>query len=155
MDAFLTSVVAVVGTLLGSVVSYFFRVRATDRSAEHARAEKLRQERIDAYCSYAGALLEYRRVLVLRWFVRNEDRPEENTPELMERVYTTRYAAQEAMFRVQMVTGSSEVAELAEHALDSVTDLHNVATREELDRCRDASRQAIREFVAVGKEHTG
>ncbi|WP_269855624.1 hypothetical protein [Streptomyces sp. RPT161] len=71
MGAVLPSVIAVLGTLLGSTVTHAFQRRTAERAARLTRDEKLRQERIDAYCGYAGALLEYRRVLVQRWFVVN------------------------------------------------------------------------------------
>lgn len=81
MEAVVASVVAVIGTLLGSGITHFFQSRAAERSEQFARAERLRQERIDAYCAYAGALLDYRRVLVHRWFVlHEEDRCDEDSP---------------------------------------------------------------------------
>jgi hypothetical protein len=57
--------------------------RSDERTERFAHAERLRQERIDTYCADAGALLTYRRLLVLRWFVVHEDRPEQNTPALI------------------------------------------------------------------------
>ncbi len=149
MDAVPGSVIAVLGTLLGSAVTHLFRSRATERRDRSTRQEKLRQDRIDAYCSFAGALLEYRRVMVQRWFVQHENRTEEDTPELQESVYKMRYTAQEAMFRAQMITDDAGLVELAERTLDSVAELHRAETRAALDAQRDASRQAIREFVAT------
>ncbi|MEU1625884.1 hypothetical protein ABZ746_11270 [Streptomyces sp. NPDC020096] len=149
MGAVLPSVIAVLGTLLGSTVTHTFQRRASERSARLTRTEKLRQERIDAYCAFAGALLEYRRVLVQRWFVQHEDRVDEDTPELQEQVYKLRYAAHEAMFRAQMLTGSAELSRLAERTLENVTALHRAGERAELDAARDASRLAIRDFVAA------
>ncbi|GAA2576077.1 hypothetical protein [Streptomyces tubercidicus] len=45
MEAVAASVVAVLGTLLGSGVTHVLQTRATDRSERFARAERLRQER--------------------------------------------------------------------------------------------------------------
>jgi hypothetical protein len=149
MGAVLPSVIAVLGTLLGPTVTHTFQRRTAERSARLSRDEKLRQERIDAYCAYAGALLEYRRVLVQRWFVQHENRVDEDTPELQEQVYKLRYAAYEAMFRAQMLTGSPELSELAQRTLDVVSALHRAEVRGELDAARDTSRLAIRDFVAA------
>ncbi|KUL35534.1 hypothetical protein ADL22_27285 [Streptomyces sp. NRRL F-4489] len=150
MEAVIGSVVAVLGTLLGSVVTHLFQRRSADRSEHFARAERLRQERIDAYCAYAGALLDYRRVLVHRWFVRHEgERCGEDTPELREEVYKNRYAAQEAMFRAQMVSDDPEILGLTERIMAAVTEIHWADDRDALDALRDTTRQGIRDFVAA------
>ncbi|MEU9120325.1 hypothetical protein AB0C96_10755 [Streptomyces sp. NPDC048506] len=154
MEAVVASIVAVIGTLLGSGVTHVFQSRAIDRSERFARAERLRQERIDAYCAYAGALLDYRRVLVHRWFVlHEEDRCDEDSPELREEVYKTRYAAQEAMFRAQMVSDDPDVLDLTERLMTEVTELHWVDDQQALTARRAATRQAIRDFVAATARH--
>ncbi|MEU5018494.1 hypothetical protein AB0G60_13890 [Streptomyces angustmyceticus] len=150
MEAVVASVVAVVGTLLGSGVTHFFQSRAAERSEQFARAERLRQERIDAYCAYAGALLDYRRVLVHRWFVlHEEDRCDEDSPELREEVYKTRYTAQEAMFRAQMVTDDPRILERSEQVMAETTELHWAPDREALTALRATTRQGIRDFIAA------
>ncbi|MFG2135455.1 hypothetical protein [Streptomyces sp. NPDC048650] len=150
MEAVVASVVAVVGTLLGAGVTQLFQTRATERSERIAREERLRQERIDAYCAYAGALLDYRRVLVHRWFVVHEDdRCDEDSPALREEVYKTRYTAQEAMFRAQMVTDDAQVLTRSEQVMADVTELHWAADRDTLTALRATTRQGIRDFIAA------
>ncbi|MCX5448637.1 hypothetical protein ACFVJW_31250 [Streptomyces libani] len=150
----MASVVAVVGTLLGSGITHVFQSRSADRSERFARAERLRQERIDAYCAYAGALLEYRRVLVHRWFVLHEDdRCGEDTPELREEVYKTRYSAQEAMFRAQMVSDDPEILDRSEQVMAATTELHWARDREALTELRATTRQGIRDFIAATSRH--
>ncbi|MFE0377385.1 hypothetical protein ACFW1M_17760 [Streptomyces inhibens] len=154
MEAVVASVVAVIGTLLGSGITYFFQSRAADRSEQFARAERLRQERIDAYCAYAGALLDYRRVVVHRWFVLNEeDRCDEDSPELREEMYKTRYTAQEAMFRAQMVTDDPEILDRTEEVMSAVTELHWARDREAFTALRTTTRQGIRDFIAATVRH--
>ncbi|GLW16478.1 hypothetical protein Stsp01_32210 [Streptomyces sp. NBRC 13847] len=146
----MASAVAVVGTLLGSGITHFFQSRATDRNERFARAERLRQERIDAYCAYAGALLDYRRILVHRWFVVHEgDRCAEDTPALREEVYKNRYAAQEAMFRAQMVTEDAEILDRSERVMAAVTELHWAPDLEALTTLRTSTRQGIRDYIAA------
>ncbi|MEI5134243.1 hypothetical protein RB199_21215 [Streptomyces libani] len=128
-------------------------VRPTAASGSPA-AERLRQERIDAYCAYAGALLEYRRVLVHRWFVLHEDdRCGEDTPELREEVYKTRYSAQEAMFRAQMVSDDPEILDRSEQVMAATTELHWARDREALTELRATTRQGIRDFIAATSRH--
>ncbi|MGY0060778.1 hypothetical protein ACWY4P_30255 [Streptomyces sp. LZ34] len=153
MEAVLASVIAVLGTVLGSAVTHTFQRRSADRSEHFAREEKLRQERIDAYCAYAGALLNYRRVLVHRWYVTHENRVDEDTPELREHVYELRYAAQEAMFRAQMVSDDPALVELAERIMEHVTELHRAGDRDRLNDIRERSRQGVRDFIAAATPH--
>ncbi|MER6144254.1 hypothetical protein ABT174_30145 [Streptomyces sparsogenes] len=153
MEAVLASVIAVLGTVLGSGVTHAFQRRSADRSEQFARTERLRQERIDAYCAYAGALLNYRRVLVQRWFVQHENRPDEDTPELREHVYELRYAAQEAMFRAQMLSDDPALVELSERLLEHVTELHHAEDRDRLNEIRELSRQGVRDFIAAATPH--
>ncbi|MFD0165204.1 hypothetical protein ACFVJH_13765 [Streptomyces decoyicus] len=154
MEAVVASVVAVIGTLLGSGITHFFQNRAAERSEQFARAERLRQERIDAYCAYAGALLDYRRVLVHRWFVLHEEgRCDEDSPELREEVYKTRYAAQEAMFRAQMVTDDAGILERSEQVMSATTELHWARDQETLTALRTTTRQGIRDFIAATTRH--
>ncbi|MFD8384125.1 hypothetical protein ACFV2X_37370 [Streptomyces sp. NPDC059679] len=153
MEAVLASFIAVLGTVLGSGVTYVFQRRTTERGEHFARAEKLRQERIDAYCAYAGALLNYRRVLIQRWFVTHENRPDEDTPELGEHVYEMRYAAQEAMFRAQMLSDDPALVELAERLMSYVTELHKAEDRAQLDDIRQRTRQGVRDFIAAATPH--
>ncbi|MBO0654155.1 hypothetical protein J1792_15650 [Streptomyces triculaminicus] len=149
MEAVLASVIAVLGTLLGSGATHLFQRRSDERSAHFTRGERLRQERIDAYCAYAGAFLDYRRVIVHRWFVTHENRRDEDTPELRETVYKLRYAAQEAMFRAQMVSDDPALVELTEHVLESLADMERAGDREQLAELRAVSRQRLRDFVAT------
>ncbi|MHB6909176.1 hypothetical protein [Streptomyces sp. DB-54] len=150
MEAVIASIVAVFGTLLGSAVTHHFQSRSADRSERFARAERLRQERMDAYCAYAGALLDYRRVLVHRWFVlHEEERCGEDTPELREEVYKARYTAQEAMFRAQMVSDDPDVLDRSEQIMEEVTAIHWATDFTAFSDLRDTTRRSIRDFVAA------
>ncbi|GAA1353420.1 hypothetical protein GCM10009612_13890 [Streptomyces beijiangensis] len=147
------SVIAVLGTLIGAGSTYYFQRKAQERTEAFTRLERVRQERIEAFSAYAGALLNYRRVLVFRWFVIHEGRFAEDTPELLSETYTKRYAAQEAMFRAQLVGNSPELTALAERAMEQITELHKIADRAALDAARDRTRQSIRDLVTAVTPH--
>ncbi|MCF3125205.1 hypothetical protein IPZ68_36745 [Streptomyces arenae] len=152
MEAVAASVIAVLGTLLGAGVTHAFQRRAIERTEQFTRAEKLRQERIDAYCAYAGALVNYRRVLVDRWFSRAGNRTEESE-ETRFRSYELRSEAQEALFRVQLLTTDDALVRLAAQTLDQVADVHRTDDRAELGERRRVSRDAINSFVSEAKRH--
>ncbi|MEU6122998.1 hypothetical protein [Streptomyces sp. NPDC047123] len=146
--------IAVLGTLLGAGVTHSFQRRSIERTERFTRAERLRQERIDAYCAYAGALVNYRRTLVDRWFGRTEPARRESD-ELRLRSYEMRSEAQEALFRVQLLTGDDELVRLAWETLDVVAEVHQTDDRGELAERRRVSREAINSFVAAAKQHVG
>ncbi|MFE0174228.1 hypothetical protein ACFWZ2_18080 [Streptomyces sp. NPDC059002] len=152
MEAVAASVIAVLGTLLGAGVTHSFQRRAIERTEEFTRGEKLRQERIDAYCAYAAALVNYRRVIVDRWFRREENRIDESE-EARFQSYELRSEAQEALFRVQLLTTDDALVQQAREALDHVADVHKALDRDEFTQRREVSRDAINSFVTAAKGH--
>ncbi|NUR67981.1 MAG: hypothetical protein HOQ47_19700 [Streptomyces sp.] len=98
------SVIAVLGTLLGAGVTHTFQQRALVRSEEFARDERLRKERLDAYCAYAGLVVSYRVALMTRWWCTHESRSAEEAKEARLRSYDMRSEVREALFRVRMLS---------------------------------------------------
>ncbi|MFF3817459.1 hypothetical protein ACFYYD_12745 [Streptomyces bluensis] len=152
METIIASAIAVLGTLLGSGITLAVQQRTTDRSHEFTRREKLRQERLDAYSAYAGALLNYRRCLVHLWFCENEE-PHEDPDAVRVRAYDLRSGAQEALFRVQMLTDDETLSQSAETVLADVTALAKTETRSELDQRRVRTRDDISRLVRAAKRH--
>ncbi|MGW1489961.1 hypothetical protein [Streptomyces sp. NPDC002402] len=153
MEAIIASAVAVLGTLLGSGITLAFQQRTTARGQEFIRSEKLRQERLDAYSVYAGALLNYRRCLVHLWFCMRKQPPPEDPDEVRIRAYDLRSAAQEALFRVQMLTDDEALSLAAEAVLADITTLHKTDNRAELDERRRRTRDRISHLVSAAKQH--
>ncbi|WP_199185670.1 hypothetical protein [Streptomyces carminius] len=148
------ALIAVLGTLLGSGITYVFQRRTTAYGEELARRERLRQERIDAYCMYAGALHNYRRMLVHRWFAEHERPGEEDMPALLRDVYRLRSEAHEALFRMRLLTRDPALEEVARSALESVTGLHGRGLdRAGLDARRTSSKRAVEDFVTTAAQY--
>ncbi|MFF4132251.1 hypothetical protein ACFY1B_12045 [Streptomyces mirabilis] len=153
METIIASAIAVLGTLLGSGITLAFQQRTTDRSHHFARREKLRQERLDAYSAYAGALINYRRCLVHLWFCEHEQPPPEDADTVRIRAYDLRSNAQEALFRVQMLTDDETLSRTAEVVLADITALPKADSRVELDALRVQTRDDIGRLVSTGKQH--
>ncbi|MER5582159.1 hypothetical protein ABT090_10945 [Streptomyces asoensis] len=153
METIIASGIAVLGTLLGSGITLAFQQRTTDRSHQFTRREKLRQERLDAYSAYAGALVNYRRCLVHLWFCEREQPPPEDPDAVRIRAYDLRSNAQEALFRVQMLTGDETLSRVAENVLADVTALRKTDSRTELDDARVRTRDDISRLVRAAKTH--
>lgn len=155
MEVVVTSLIAVLGTLLGSSLTYLFHRRTALRAEQFTRNERLRQERIDAYCSYGGALANYRRGQMDHWFARHDGRPmeEESLHEMRRETQRLRTAAMEAMFRAELLTHSPALEALGRQALKAIDRIAETQSREELEPARAASRSAIYEFVATSRLH--
>ncbi|NYV74872.1 hypothetical protein [Streptomyces sp. UH6] len=151
------SVIAVFGTLLGAGVTHLFQRNTLRRTEENARSEKLRQERIDAYCVFGGALANYRRGQMDHWFAgRGGDghlASESEVHELRRAAQRLRAAAMEAMFRAELLTDSSELTSLGREALKAADGIDRAASRAELDRARDESRRLIYGYMAAARPH--
>ena len=153
METIIASAIAVLGTLLGSGLTLAFQQRTTDKGHQFTRHERLRQERLDAYSAYAGALINYRRCLVHLWFCEHEEPPHEDPGVVRVRAYDLRSSAQEALFRVQMLTDDDALSEAAEAVLADVTALSKTDSRTELDQRRVKTRDDISRLVRASKLH--
>ncbi|TPQ24068.1 hypothetical protein [Streptomyces sporangiiformans] len=153
METIIASAIAVLGTLLGSGITLAFQQRTTDRSHRFARRETLRQERLDAYSTYAGALINYRRCLVHLWFCEHEQSPPDDPDEVRTRAYDLRSSAQEALFRVQMLTDDETLSQAAEAVLADVTALSKTESRTEFDEGRVRTRDDVSALVRAAKRH--
>jgi hypothetical protein len=153
VEIIVTSVVAVVGTLLGSLATHYFQRRNRADAERFERNERLRQERVSAYTTYGGALVSLRRAQIDRWYAVHEERQSADPDAIRYETYRLRTNALEAMFRVQLVTESRELIERAQQAIDSVDHLSLRTPAEEFKNARDVSRQGIFSFVEAARAH--
>ncbi|MET8471020.1 hypothetical protein ABZY90_07110 [Streptomyces sp. NPDC006422] len=155
MVVVITSVIAVLGTLLGAGLSHVLQSRTAARGQDFARAERLRQERIDAYCAFGGALANYRRGQLDYWFPRHDRRPDDSTGvhELRREAQRLRAVAMEALFRVELLTDAPALVTLGREALEAVATITTAADREELAGLRERSRTLIHDFVTASRPH--
>lgn len=153
VEIIVTSVVAVLGTLLGSLATHYFQRRNRADAERFERDERLRQERVSAYTTYGGALVSLRRAQIDRWYAVHEERRNADPDAARYETYRLRTVALEAMFRVQLVTESQPLIGLAQQAIDTVDRLTLRIPADEFKGARDASRQAIFDFVEAARAH--
>lgn len=147
MEAVWGSAVAVLGTLLGSAVTYAFQRDASRRSERFARSEALRQERMAAYSAFAAALEDYRRGQSDRWYRRAVDPGGDAFLRARDEAHRLRTAARQALYRVRLLTDDDGVARAAERAYRCTWDVSNAQDQPGHD-ARDAeARQAVEAFV--------
>ncbi|MEV7978774.1 hypothetical protein [Streptomyces sp. NPDC086519] len=148
MDAIITSVVAVVGTLAGALLTHLFQIRATERADRADRSARLRQDRLEACSTFAAAATRLRRAANDRWFRRQES-PDGHEPfEIADEFYGIRTAAWEACYRLRMVTADAELDQLAGAVINEASAV--LAAREHADvrARRDRASALIEDFVA-------
>ncbi|MEV6011966.1 hypothetical protein AB0M29_34780 [Streptomyces sp. NPDC051976] len=148
MEVVWTSVVAVVGTLLGSVITHGFQ-RVRDRRGElFARSEALRQERMAAYSAFASAVEDYRRGQADRWYRKLEDPDGGTFFAARDETHRLRTVARQSLYRVKLLTDDAEVVLAAERAYWCTWDVSNARDQSDRD-ARDAqARGAIESFVS-------
>jgi hypothetical protein len=147
MNGALTSLIAVTGTLLGSVVTYVFQRRTTGRAEQFTRDERLRQERLSAYSAFAEAVMEYRHEQLTQWLRRHgeliEPSPEANRAEQGR----PRATAWQARYRIQLLADEPKLIELADKAIDAVADIHRSKEPGELEQHGKRTRQRVEDFI--------
>ncbi|NGO79153.1 hypothetical protein G6045_26375 [Streptomyces sp. YC504] len=150
-----TSVIAVLGTLLGVGVSHLFQARSLRRAEVFSRAERLRQERMEAYTAFAAALVALRRAQTERWLLDRGKPFDEGEPAMRARAFDLRNEAYDALFRVQLVTERPELVRRAEAVLEVVGRIKQARDEAEFDVRRVEAKQQIHAFVAEAKGHLG
>jgi hypothetical protein len=79
MEASVAAIIAVVGTLLGSITTYMLQRRTAAEQAAVLRNERLRQEQLATCSAFAGALTELKRAVITLWFRRRDSETSEET----------------------------------------------------------------------------
>ncbi|MDJ0461711.1 hypothetical protein [Streptomyces sp. H27-C3] len=142
-----TALVAVLGTLLGSLATHLFQRQTAERAATLARVEQLRQERISAYSAFAGAVVDYRRGQNDRWHRKTEAPGSEQAETSRMESYRLRSSAHQALFRVQLVCDDGAAVRLASSVFEATNCMHDATDEtERATRSRNA-REAVRAFI--------
>jgi hypothetical protein len=144
-----TAVIAVIGTLLGSVVTHVLQRRANERSAAASRAERLRLERISAYSAFAGALVDFRRGQNDRWHRARDTPGSSDAEESRIDSYRLRSSAHQALIRVQLVCEDRQTLEMAHHAFEVTNCMHEASDEGDRSQRAEQAREALSEFIGA------
>lgn len=153
MNAIVTSVIAVLGTLLGSSVTHVFQQRSARRLERNALDATLRRERLDVYGTYAGLLVDLRQALLHHWFCVHEGRDADDEAALRKRSFELRSGTQHALFQLQLICDEPELTAAAVEAFTSVGAINRAQDRTDLDARRDATRSLIDGFVGTARRY--
>ncbi|NJP98788.1 hypothetical protein HCN51_56815 [Nonomuraea sp. FMUSA5-5] len=148
MQVVFAALIAIAGTLLGSLTTFLFQRWTVARTESFTRTERLRQERMKAYSAFAGAVLDLRVKQGARWGAkRRADASPEAYAEAKAIQNQSRAAAWQALCLVRLLTDDDEALRLAGAAMELAADIHTLVTLEELDKRMGEVRQAVDRFI--------
>jgi hypothetical protein len=153
MDAIVTSLVAVLGTLLGSTMTHLFQQRSARRAERAAREERLRQELLEMFGTCAGLLVDFRQAMLHHWFCKHEGRDAEDEVALRNRAFELRSSTQHALLRVQLITDEPEPLAAANAAFTAVGRIDRAEDRADVVVRRDTTRELIDTFVETARRY--
>lgn len=149
MEAVLTSLIAVSGTLLGSVLTFAVQRRTSARAEVFARSQQLRQDRLTTYSAYAGAVTALKQATVTLWFRLQEAPDGPETRHAFAECDRLGAAAENAQFQVRLLAGDSALVALAAQAFDTLGPLRAASTRADLARREQDLEGALNAFIAA------
>jgi hypothetical protein len=153
MSAVLVSLIAVAGTLLGSLSTYLFQRRTAIHTERVAREERLRQDRLAACGTFAAAITEVKRAVITAWF-RREERDDEWRAAMTE-ADRMGAAAEAAHLRLSLLTDDADLHRSAEAVSAQIAVLRAATNKAELEDRETALVTAREAFIAAARRAVG
>jgi hypothetical protein len=153
VDSIIASLAAIIGVVLGAVLTYFFQVRNARQAQEFTRDQQFRQERLAAYSEFAGIVTDLRRSENDRWHREQEDPQGAPFISARDESYQLRARATAAMCRVQLAGADATLSQLAERALNATTEVHTANDEDDRARRGEKARVALQDFLAAAASH--
>jgi heme exporter protein D len=152
VQAVATSIVAVLGTLLGAVLSYGLQRRMLNEVHDSARRDQRQQHRLAAFGAFAAATMDLRRAEYDRWNRRVESPDGVESVEVRQESYRLRGEAWNAFFRLKLVADPASEAAIMKHAEEAVQAAASVSKAPDAVELRERgerARQLLETFVEV------
>lgn len=150
MEAVLTSVIAVGGTLLGALVAGLLQHRLTRRERLAVQSAELRREGLTAVTALVAALAEHRRAMWVREDLRLNGAAPTVYEEARAASHATRAAITAPLTAVKILVPA--LAEQADTAARATYSLRNTADAETLDAQRAAAISATDRLVLAAAD---
>ncbi|MFC9122729.1 hypothetical protein ACFTXO_23485 [Streptomyces sp. NPDC057067] len=152
----IATVLAVVGTLLGSIVTGTFQHLAAGRAERAAAAEQLRRDRLDAVTTLASAGSDHRRTLWMRGEARLRGASDAELEELRAKSHITRSAITRPLVALRLLVPDPAVHTTAQAMVVATYDMVDAATSiEELTAAQDTARAAHDRFIDAAAAYFG
>src|SRR4051794_36084131 len=149
VSAVLVSLIAVAGTLLGSLSTYLFQRRTAMHAETVARNERLRQDRLAACGTFAAAITDVKRAVITAWFRRNDH--DDEWLAAMTEADRMGAAAEGAHLRMSLLTDDPDLHRSADAVSAQIAVLRAATDKAQLEG-REAEFAAAREaFIAAAR----
>ncbi|MFF4484693.1 hypothetical protein ACFY1A_48200 [Streptomyces sp. NPDC001520] len=142
------TILAVVGTLLGAVVSGLFQHKSAGRTEQTARREQHRREQLDAITTLAQAISDHRRAMWMRGDAKLKHHSAERQQELRGESHLTRSAVTRPLVAMRLLVTDPAVRTAADHMVTLTYAMRNADTStDHLTEARAAALDAHDAFV--------
>lgn len=155
MQSVYISLVAVAGTLLGSVMTHVLQHRQLNRAAVATTVERLRQERITVYSLFLEAMTAFGNQQILRWRIEREHGAGSAEHTAARAInFESRAGARAAHYRLLLIADDSRIAASADALMEATLAIMDAPDRDAHLRSTDSVRAASRAFVQSAREET-
>jgi hypothetical protein len=153
VDTAVAAIIAVVGTLLGSALTYLFQQKATAYVATLGTQERARQERLDAFASFGGSAVRCRVASLDVWHRQDDGSSEDVQRTARAEFYRMRAELVDAELRVQLVSSRKDLHVLMAEVIGTATKTASAASAAERNDLNENAKAALARFVqAAAKE---
>ncbi|MGW6524271.1 hypothetical protein ACWGA9_28310 [Streptomyces sp. NPDC054950] len=156
VEAALVTGIAVLGTLLGATLTYFFQKRQAVYIHAMTARERLRTERIAAYGALVEGVADLRGGQLIRWTTRRES-PADSDEYAQARSdsWRLRAAARSAMYRVQLVTDDEDFARRARELVELTIQILDAVDTDDLAARAQRSADETDAFIVEARLRLG
>ncbi|MFE3601360.1 protein kilB [Streptomyces sp. NPDC059142] len=147
----LSTVIAVVGTLLGAVVAGLIQHRTARTTRSEARDDHRRDRELEAVTAFASAVAGHRRTMAVREGLRLSGADPEVISAARAGSHATRSAIEAPKVQVAILIPS--LATAAEEATRATLALRGAPDQQTLDTLRENALTATNRFVAAAARH--
>lgn len=148
MQAVWVALIAVMGTLAGSVATgvmqRFHAERALVRDREHQR----QQRQLDVVCSFVESIAELRRRQIWRWSTRRDrGRDSDEYRESKDACFQARTVSRACLLRLQLAGLPDGLVQQGKAVFDVSITIEEADDVDELNRTAEVAREALEAFV--------
>ncbi|MGW1819801.1 hypothetical protein ACWCQM_40375 [Streptomyces sp. NPDC002125] len=156
MLGILTTVIAVLGTLAGVIVSGWYQRRSAERAERVARSEALRRDRLAAVTDLAAAISDHRTAMWVRGDAKIKGAAPDRLADLRSRSHQTRSAITRPLVALRVLITAPDVRQAADAMVTATHALRGADTDTDvLTRVRQEALASHDHFVNVAAAYLG
>lgn len=148
----LTTIVAVLGTLLGSIVTGTLQNKAADRTERTAAATRLLRDQLDTIAQLTAAASDYRRAMRKRAQGQLTKLSRTQQDQLRSESHAARGAITQPMTMLRILVPHPQLHDAAQTMVESAYLIRKAADLNEVKEAQDVARAAQDTFVKLAAE---